>query len=237
MTGKQKRLADAFPKNDITMMEVYFIENDAPLVPARYIERILGVTRQSLHLWEKKGMAECPWSIPRLRLYDINYVKKWHRENIDQKQSRNSIGGEVNPPLDIEDNPYLNMDLDKVPQAEADRRKAIESVKRLQKQNAILKEEYVAVDDIDRTMAAMGAMFIASLSNLEKSAPSMLANKPKDEIVTLLEDAHQGITDKLHELVQKEFDGDDDFYAVMETVMDHLHNGKSPELLIKRMGK
>ena len=187
----------------------------------------------------KKGFKSSHYSIKRFSLYNLNDLNSWRRDNIDEKKSRagskNPHASKASEPRGIGEFDHLE-DKD-VPKHELERRNEYEKLVKAKKNNDILNEQYVSVDDIDKTMATLAGMLIASLTNFEKSAPTMLANKEQHEIVPILEDAHQNMMDKLSSLVAKEFKCDETLYDIINIALDKIHEGVEPSKIVKKIGK
>lgn len=82
-----EELRKAHPTKEISVVTVYFI-NGVLHVPKIYISKRMGVSERSVSNWQMQGLKISEYSLPRFNLYDWEYVLKWHRSNIDQKQSQ-----------------------------------------------------------------------------------------------------------------------------------------------------
>lgn len=229
------KLHEAHPNIKITSTVVYFADNRL-LVPRVFVQEDMGVTSRSIMNWEKQGLDSSPLSLPKLKLYDLKQLRQWHKDNIDQKQSARSSRGrdvELDEDADDEDNPFANMDLDKVPKVEAERRKEIEAVKKLMMQNDELEGRLVSVDDLDKAMAEQAAIHISDKTNDEKTLPTLLANKSQEEISNLLYKHNQDKIETLGRIVAKEFDCGETLYDVIFAVLEKFDDGVSPKEIIK----
>lgn len=229
------KLHEAHPDIKITSTVVYFADNRL-LVPRIYVQEDMGVTSRSIMNWEKQGLEASPLSLPKLKLYDAKQLKQWHRDNIDQKQSaRSSKNRDVDIDEDDldEDNPFASMDLDKVPKVEAERRKEIEAVKKLMMQNDELEGKLVSVEALDKAMAEQAVMHIADKTNDEKTLPTLLENKSKEEISNILYRHNQDKIETLGRIVAKEFDCDETLYDIVFTILEKLDSNVSPNHIIK----
>lgn len=81
-----EELKEAHPEKEIIAIEVYFIDGVLH-VPKLFLSKHMGVSERSIGSWQKKGLEISEYSLPNFNLYDWEYVKKWYRLNIDQKQS------------------------------------------------------------------------------------------------------------------------------------------------------
>lgn len=229
------KLHEANPGMKITSVAVYFAEKKL-LVPRIFVQEDMGVTSRSIMNWEKQGLECSSLSLPKLKLYDWKELRRWHKDNIDQKQSaRSSKNRDVEIDEDDvdDDNPFANMDLDKVPKVEAERRKEIEAVKKLMMQNDELEGRLVSVDDLDKAMAEQAAIHISDKTNDEKTLPTLLANKSQEEISNLLYKHNQDKIETLGRVVAKEFDCDETLYDVIFAVLEKFDDGVSPKEIIK----
>jgi len=228
------KLLEANPKMNLVKTDVYFADGRL-LVPRIFVQEDMGVTSRSIMNWEKQGLESSPLSLPKLKLYDWKQLRQWHKENIDQKQSARSKTKNVEIDEDAldEDNPFAHLDLDKVPKVEAERRKEIEAVKKLMMQNDELEGKLVSVDDLDKAMAEQAAIHISDKTNDEKTLPTLLANKSKEEISNLLYKHNQDKIETLGRIVAKEFDCDETLYDVIFEVLGKFDAGISPKEIIK----
>ncbi len=221
-------------KTRIEAMEVFFLDDNIPLVTIHYLEKVLGVTRQTINGWERRGLDNSPISSQRLKVFDFEYVKSWRKNNIDLKQSAKSSKNEI---IDDDENEYSGVDLDSVPIGEAQRRKEIEAVKKLILQNKIIDGENISVDSVDKNMATQAATHISHLTNSEKILPSLLENKSASDIQDILNEHNQMQIEQLFRITNKELAGENELFDVFMKVIDKIDDGVSVEDLIKGVDK
>jgi len=231
------------PEDNIIGVEVFFI-NNVLHVNRKFLEKYMPTTDQTMRNWEKVGLRVSPYSFGRTKIYDLIYVLKWHKSNIDQEQSAKANRREGEGiPLDDEDqvlvqiNKYGNLPLNQVPSVEADRRKSIAHVRKLLWQNDELEGKLISIEDIDKNMDTQARIHKTHMSMGEKNLPMLLSGKPIDEMEEIIHKYNQAQLDQLHSLMQKEYDSDETLSDIIDVALDLLSDGKNPKKIIKKMRK
>lgn len=217
-------------KLDISDMEIAFIIENKPLVTVEFIASYFGrKSKRPITNWIKRGMPKHNLSTQNLMLFELEECIKWARENINEEKNH-----AINKNVDIDptNNPYEDMLLDDVPKHEAERRKEIEAVKKLQMQNKALRGQFIDIDEVDKDMASLATMLLASMKNVEKSYPVEYANTSSQEMLDGLKSAHFAATDMLDRIIQKEFDCNETLYEIIHHVLVAIDNGKTPKQII-----
>jgi len=98
--------------------------------------------------------------------------------------------------------------------------------------NKALEGEYISIDDVDKDMASLAVMMLASLKNSEKSLPSELENSSSEEILERLTTTHFAIIEKLDRLIKREFSCDETLYDIISASLDAIDSGKEPKEII-----
>jgi len=232
------KLQEAHPDKEITLHEVFFVDN-MQLVSKKFVSMDMGVSERHITVWEKQGFSASDLSLSRLKLYDIKALRRWHRENIDQKQSARTA---KNKEVILEDdddgeNPFAHTPLDKIPKIEAERRKEIEAVKKLILQNKILDGENISIDATDRNMATQAATHISHLTNSEKILPDLLENKSASDIQEILNEHNQLQIEQLYRITNKELTGENELFDVLQKIIEKMDDGVDIENLIEGIDK
>lgn len=187
-------------------------------------------TRQITN-WEKAGLEKSPYSKRTLKLYDFTYLLEWHSENISKSHSRRTK--EKDSEESGKNEPNTMGDIDNLSETNADKFLKIEKLKEQMMKNAILLEEYVLADDVDKSMAEQAVIHISQFMNDKKTLPVLLENKDKAKISKLLEEHwHDHITD-LNKLMHKEFDVDDTIYDAVKELTKRLVEGVKMSHIMK----
>jgi hypothetical protein len=124
-------------------------------------------------------------------------------------------------------------DIDKLSETNADKFLKIEKLKEQMMKNAILLEEYVFADDVDKSMAEQAVIHISQFMNDKKTLPVLLENKDRAKIAKLLEEHwHDHIAD-LGKLMHKVFDTDDTIYDAVKELTKRLVEGVKMSHIMK----
>ena len=113
----------------------------------------------------------------------------------------------------------------------------LEDIEKKEIQNKVERGSYIDINDVDKNMATLAIMMLSSLRNYEKSAPILLDGKSKDEILSIVKDAHYEMADRLDELVNMEWESDETLYDVVWEVVKNLSEDISPNHIIKAINK
>ena len=176
-------------------------------------------------------------------MYDFKESMEWYRKNINQKFNPTKTPN-TSPSTPIGENlekflsslpPYKReifeiSDLDSM-----EKLKALRDIEKKEISNRKERGELISKDDVDKNMASVGGLLVASLINYEKSAPAELAMKPKQEIQQLIKNAHYDVMSELDKLVNQHFDCDETFYDVMAVALQVIQNGATPKDIIDKI--
>ncbi len=231
MTDKLDILKNAYQNKDISAEVVYFIDKEL-LVPSTFLSKMFRVTSRTIQGWESKGFSPSTHSLPRLKLFNIDELKRWKKINISEKQAKGGNSGKgISPELTsfIPDgvDEYKDIPEHLLPKLELERRNEVEKLNKAKLSNDKLRGDLISIDDIDKDMATLATMFMSMLINFEKSAPVVLENLKKEEITPILEESHTEMLEKLDLLINKEFEGDDTLYDIIDIVNKQLIEGRS----------
>ena len=182
--------------------------------------------------------------------YDLMYALKWHQENIKvkytPKKQKNAGVATVDIPSKVGKD--LSSFIDALPPHKRDifesstldpmdKLLKLEDIEKKEIQNKVERGSYIDINDVDKNMATLAIMMLSSLRNYEKSAPILLDGKSKDEILSIVKDAHYEMADRLDELVNMEWDSDETLYDVVWEVVKNLSEDMSPSHIIKAINK
>lgn len=247
MGRKTEELKSAYPKKKITASEVYFIDKRM-LCSKSMIAKALNVTDRSVDGWVKKGLEYSSLSLPSFRLLDLDYVKEWYLDNIDQKTARSR--GDVNvvpkPPeviVSLEDN---IADIEgKIQQANdmlQFKSTSIDSAERTEKiLNALLKTvklgkesgDLIPKRDTDKVVSEIVAVLIAGYKRDIKALPKECENRPWEEIQAILESTYRNNIEKLHKLSSMK--SKKSMYDVLEVILARLDDGVTVDEMLERI--
>lgn len=222
------------PDKTIETEEVYFIDG-IPTVTISYIQKVMGVSRPTIRWWEKKGLQEDDASTPHLKLFDIDYLKRWHKENMNQEMSNRGRG--KNPNIDdaYDEDDEANLDIDEISEGEAKRRNEIAKLKlaeiKIKKENDVL----IDAEDVDKSMAEQAVLYESTKKNNEKILPVLLENRSRDEIASLLYAHNMEDSKNKQRLVKKVFKSNETFYDIAQVVYTALKDGTEPDEIIERI--
>ena len=212
--------------------EAYFL-GDKLLVTATFIAKMLGLSRRTVVNYDMPKVSQ---RIGKKHLYDWVEAMAWHKENIDQNMSKKSKGSKAVVHDEDELNPNVHLPDEDAPKEELERRNEYEKLLKMRMNNAILDGTMVLADEQDKSLATLAAIFRASFTNYEKSAPSLTENKPSSEILSILQDAHDNMVDKLDALINKEY-GDKQIDDIIYAVVNKLVDGESAEDILNRVNR
>jgi len=233
MASKIHQLESAHPDKKIVAHELYEIDGEI-LGGKKFVSSDMSVSERHITEWEKKGFKASPLSLPRLKLYNIKDLRKWHKDNVDQKQSKRRNSDIIDGTEEKDEhNKYAHLPIDEVPQVEAMRRKEIAALKKLLLQNDELEGRLVPADDLDRAMAEQAAMHISDKMNDEKTLPTLLENKSAEEISELLYEHNQEKVNMLKRIVQKEFVCDNTLYDIIFEILLKLEEDVNPDKIVE----
>ena len=221
---------------DISLEEVCFV-NGIELVTVSYIMKSMGCIRDTISKWEKKGLARSELSERGMPLFDIKMLRKWYKNNIDHKQAARTSKNKVVEIEDDDDNPFAHLDIDSVPQQEAERRKSIESVKKLVLQNRLLDGESISITASDKNLATQAATHISHLTNSEKILPDLLENKSASDIQEILNDHNQMNIEQLYRLTNNELTGEHELFDIFYKIIEKIDDGVDIEAIYEGMDK
>ena len=219
------------------------VEAEAYIIDKRFyvgykgLAAIFGVQPTSIQGMKRKGLEIAEVSLPRLNLFDVDRSINWFKNNTDLSRATRRLSAPQVETGEEEENPYSDVDLDKVPKAEAERRKEIEAVKKLILQNKALEGESIPIDDVDKNMATQAATHISHLTNSEKILPDLLENKSASDIQEILNDHNQKQIEQLYRITNSNIDSDAELYDVIQKVIDKIDLGVGVDAIMKGIDK
>jgi len=182
MKSNLKRLQEENPTLKIHTEIVYFIDHKV-LVTKKFVAKDMGVSERHILNWEKEGFEASEYSLPRMKLYDIKALKKWHRENyltVDEntldENSMYKVGDEITA--------YNAKSAKEVEEAH---------IKAVDRRLIEIKEkevagEYIKADDVDKITTEMVVVLLSAWRNLLEILPPLLTNKKQHEVRSILDD-------------------------------------------------
>lgn len=215
MNKKLANLQKVHPKLTIKAEPVFFIDGKT-LVTKAFIAKDMKVSERHIGNWEKAGFEASEYSLPRMKLYDINALKEWHRENIDQSQSRKIKGADAIQAIK-QGRPLSGVDLSSVDAEEADRLKKINDVILGELKIKEAKGDLVKADTTDKAIAEFGSFFVGFLRNSRITLSRDLENKDKDYIFEFLDTHYGEFVGDVHKRVNLTEDEES------QTIYDFLH--------------
>ncbi len=215
MNKKLANLKKVHPTLTIQAEPVFFV-NGKTLVTKAYIAKDMKVSERHISNWEKAGFEASEYSLPRMKLYDINALKAWHLINIDQSQSR-KIKGSGTVHGNNQGRPLGGVDLSSVDAEEADRLKKINDVMIGELKIKEAKGDLVRADTTDKAIAEFGSFFVGFLRNSRITLSRDLENKDKDYIFSFLDTHYGEFVDDVHKRVNHIQSEES------ETIYDFLH--------------
>jgi len=249
MQKKLKLLQDAYPKKQIESMEVFLIDGEL-LGTKKTVARIMNVTERSIVGWEKRGFGASKYSVQGMPLYDINKLRDWHLENIDQKKSRNS--GDVNVPVITNDENVDNIDTTdittKIKQATDLINAKTTSIETADRVGSILNALTRAVKlskeagdlipkrDTEKVIIEIIAVVISGYKKDIRMLPRECEDRSEAQIKEILETNYKTNIEKLKKLAKSEMVSNRKLYDVMEGVYELLLSGVSPDELLNMIG-
>ncbi len=231
MIDRTNALIEKYPNDEIVNEITYFINREL-LVPTAFVEKHFRVTKTTVGSWEKKGAPISKYHLPSMRLYNIDALQQWRKLNINEKRAKGGAASQGNLqeltsfiPDGVDE--YKDIPEHLLPKLELERRNEVEKLNKAKLSNDKLRGDLISIDDIDKDMATLATMFMSMLINFEKSAPVVLENLKKEEITPILEESHTEMLEKLDLLINKEFEGDDTLYDIIDIVNKQLIEGRS----------
>jgi len=212
MKGKTSSILRAYPNSNLIQDEVLF-HNNILLVTQATLARYFSVSAQSIRQWKKeKGLQQVEeFSTHHTPMFDLKYVIKWHKENINQKMSNIRTGHN-----DVENN-FNDDDITKMEGfellSELDQKAFLQSTKdpldrikvmgdirlsrlKLDKENGNLIDK----EEVEITISEYVGIFISQLKMDLKILPPELQNKTAKEISDFLNKHFHSTTELLKEV-------------------------------------
>ena len=165
------------------------------LVMSSVIAYMLNLSQRQISRYVQEGMpqGEKNW-------FDIRAVHEW-LSNEEAKRFEKSIVA------DIDDDELSEADVD-IALKKARTKNLLEDteIKTLKKE--ILDGVYVKADELDRNMAELAGVFIASLKDMRATLPKILSDRTEDEVIRIMDDEFERAVVKIERGI---FSDDDEF--------------------------
>lgn len=205
-----------------TAQETVYFFDDLMLVDRPFLQRLFGVTESSVMKYKFKEKRK----YKRKSYYDLFECKEWHDRNIKS--------GKREKPKEPSDAIKTIEEKDQ-DEGELKRRTAYEVLLKKRKENKIQDGEYISVEEIDKSMASLGATLKANLVNMEKASSAEMENRSSDEILKIMQDNNDELHDRLDKLIKKEFKCNETMYDAITSVCDAILDGQEPDEIIKKI--
>lgn len=221
------------PKNKIVIEEKYLL-NNREVVSSKYLQQIWGVTDKTIRNYVTQGMPHLEdQSSSRFKIFDLIECITWRMETINMGKSNVSKIQQKESDAEDSENEIFRANREKII---ADAKKAKHESNIAEIKEKVAKGEYISALDSDRDKATQALMHISELYNDRKILPTMLAEKPKEKIIDLLVNHHKTRISTLQEVIEKEYDCDEDMYAIVSEVIEKLKK-ESPKEIINRINR
>ena len=169
-----------------------WIEDDTVYSLSLGVQKFLGVSREAISRYTKKGMPFT--TLGNTRVYDLKKVMEWKLENESKKIYDNVEKFEADVDEDVEN---LNME-------QLNRSYKVYAVKKLKHESKIkeIQEKaemglYIPADNMDRNMAELSSAFIAILKDIRQILPTKLENMSIAKIETVLDNYFEKLLNKM----------------------------------------
>lgn len=214
------------------VLDVQIFLNDRRLVSRRDLRRVWNCSDETLKGYAKKGLPKHELSSTNFSVYDLRISEEWRTANVDPKAggALRKSRQEFDP--DDEDS-EVDLDIEKISYDEADRRKKITDLKLSMLKVAEAEGRLVPADDLDKAMAEQAIMHKTDKLNDEKVLPLLLEGKSASEIATLLYEHNQERLAQYDKLINTEFTATATLYDIVETVLQALTEGISPDQIVE----
>jgi len=258
LKSKIKALEKEYPKVNISDHIIYFIEGKM-LVPKPVVEKFFNVSGRAISNWEKKGYEASKYSLKTLRLYDIDDIRDWHKENMSQTRSiaRADVHkvGDVGDKLDDDTPDYSNIEdeindingkikqaneilqMKSTTQKEADR---IDKIMGALTKAAKLGEqmgELIPKRDTEKIIVEMIATLISGYKKDIKILPQECAKRNENEIRNILETNYKSTIENYQKLSKSDLLSENKLFDVLGVVMRLLEDNISVDTIIGRLNE
>lgn len=221
------------PKNKIVIEEKYLL-NNREIVSSKYLQQIWGVTDKTIRNYLAQGMPYLvEQSSARFRIFDLLECIAWRMESINMSKSNVSKVQQKESESEDSEGEVFRANREKII---ADAKKATHESNIAEIKEKVARGEYISAKDSDRDKATQALMHISELYNDRKILPTMLADKTKEKIIELLVNHHKTRITTLQEVIEKEYDCDEDMYAIVAEVIEALKK-ESPKQIINRISR
>jgi len=169
-----------------------WIEDDTIYTLSQGVQKFLGVSRESISNYVKKGMPHLTRG--NTRVYDLKKVMEWKLENESKKIYDNVEKFDADVDEDVE---KLNME-------QLNRSYKVYAVKKLKHESKIkeIQEKaemglYIPADKMDRNMAELSSSFIGILKDIRQILPAKLENMSIAKIETVIDNYFEKLLEKM----------------------------------------
>lgn len=222
---KKEQLKRIYPNLKIDTLDVLIIEGKEKFGRVR-LSNILGVTVDTIKDYENKGMPRSKYSLKTFILYDLKECIDWILLNIDSKRTKRKNKA-TSLPDTINENDW------KTRKERADALKTEESAEIEKIKKKELLKELVKVEDTDKAMAELGAIFVSNYRNDLKLLPVLLSKKEQRDIKNILDKHYEDRIDNMEKIVNKTISINSiSIYDILYTI---INNQNLYELIEKKI--
>jgi len=228
------------PEVKIESVEVYFIDKKM-YVNMNFLSKYFNVTPRTVINWQDRGLIHSDFSLKNLKLFAFEATIEWVDRNINKtkakggKKSKSEMIDEAQKIEINEHSPEAHKDIDKVSEAEADRRLKIIKNKIEEMKLKELEGELVRAEDLDIAQAEQAVIHVAQYMNDKKLLPSLIEMKPRDDISKTLDELYQDRIENAHAIISKVCDIPITLYDLIQKLLENLAKGVKMSVIEKAL--
>jgi len=195
LPGKKIRIPEIVEING----EVLYTKNETALA--------MNVTVRSITNWAKEGLEQSKYSTKNLALYNIDYVRDWHKVNKatakqHQEQKDTSNSDSMSEKIKYDDENITMWNAGVAEGIEKARVKRLERIKH-EEEGKIRRAEWIPAEIVDKTQRGFITIMLQTLTNKLTSMPPRLAEKSQSEISNVLESEFKDLVIQLKKALKK----------------------------------
>ncbi len=256
---KQSSALDKFQARNrhdtITEERVYFV-NGVEFGTIGYVMSKMQCSRSTITGWERKGLEEAQFSTRKLKLFPMDDLIKWYKENTDvhrAKRNSNRIDEVVGDDDEMPD--YSNIEdqindingkigqaneilqIKSTSQKEADRiNKIMEALTKAAKLGEQVGE-LIPKRDTEKVIVEMIATLISGYKKDIKILPKECANRNENDIRGILELNYKSNITNYQKLSKSDIITDGKVFDVLRIVNDLMIDDVSPDDIVDKLGE
>jgi len=195
LPGKKIRIPEIVEING----EVLYTKSETALA--------MNVTVRTLTNWAKEGLEQSKYSTKNIALYNIDYVRDWHKVNKattkqHQEQAPTSDPESMSEKVKYDDENITMWNAGIAEGIEKARVKRLERIKH-EEEGKIRRAEWIPAEIVDKTQRGFITIMLQTLTNKLTSMPPRLAEKKQSEISTVLESEFKDLVIQLKKALKK----------------------------------